>query len=183
MRVFIALPIQGEAAEELDSWTKEHLAIIPFRKWTHPKDYHITLQFLGEWPEARLEELHGALRGIRMSPIKLALNGGGSFGPRQAPRVLWSGVAGDVEGLKRLHLAVVQATKTIGFVPEERPYAPHITLARTYTGNNSSELNEVMATMPVEAAWEADRFVLMRTHMNASPMYETIGEYELSPAR
>lgn len=179
MRVFIALPIQGEAADELESWAKEHRAIINFRKWTHPKDYHITLQFLGEWPETRIEELHTALRSIRSNPIPLALNGGGTFGPPQAPRVLWAGIAGDAEGLKKLHLAVVQATKTLGFIPEERPYAAHITLARSFTGNNGSAMNELVATMPVEAAWEADRFVLMRTHMNASPMYETIGEYKL----
>ncbi|RIX59480.1 RNA 2',3'-cyclic phosphodiesterase [Paenibacillus nanensis] len=179
MRIFVALPVQGEAAEELTSWAKEHRTKLSFRKWTHPRDYHITLQFLGEWPEARLEELHAALRSIRFNPIKLALNGGGAFGPAQAPRVLWAALAGEVEALKELHREVVQATKTLGFVPEERRYAAHITLARSFTGNNGGALSEIMATMPVEAAWEADRFVLMRTHMNASPMYEVIGEYGL----
>lgn len=177
MRIFIAFPVLGEAARELEEWAKEHRSSLPFRKWVHPKDYHITLQFLGEWPESRLEELHAALRNIRGSSVKLALHGGGSFGPPQAPRVLWSALAGDVEGLKQLHLSVVQATQSLGFKAEERPYAAHITLARNFIGSNGGMLKDAIATMPVEAAWEADRFVLMRTNMRATPMYEPIGEY------
>ena len=179
MRVFVALPVEGQAAEELRGWTSLYRQQLPFRKWTHPQDYHITLQFLGELPESRLDELHRALRGVQAGPLTLRLHGGGTFGPVRSPRVLWSDVTGDRNGLKELHEAVVQATRPLGFVPEERPYTAHITLARGYTGDGASFPGELLAGMPSEAEWTADRFVLMRTRMNESPMYETIGEYGL----
>lgn len=179
MRVFVALPVQGTIAEELSSWTRAYRQQLSFRKWTHPQDYHITLQFLGELPETRLGELHRALEGVRANAMKLQLHGGGTFGPSQAPRVLWSDITGDRAELQDLQKAVVQATEPLGFIPEDRPYTAHVTLARSYSGAAASFPRELLAEMPSGSGWTADRFVLMRTHMHKSPMYETIGEYEL----
>ncbi|MDQ6419094.1 RNA 2',3'-cyclic phosphodiesterase [Paenibacillus sp. LHD-117] len=179
MRVFVALPVEGRIADELSLWTQKERQSHPFRKWTHPLDYHITLQFLGEWPESRLEELDAALRGVAAEPMTLTLNGGGTFGPRAAPRVLWAGAAGDLERLNALYMAIVQSTQPLGFEAEDRPFAPHITLARGFAGGDGNWRSEVIASMPSVHSWLADRFVLMRTRMGASPMYETIGEYAL----
>lgn len=179
MRLFVALPIQERAAAELKDWVSRHRQTLAFRKWTHPLDYHITLQFLGETSEAQAEQLQAALSGVRAQPFELELAGGGVFGQPSAPRVLWSGVRGDSERLASLHHTVVQATKPLGFVPEERPYAPHITLARQFIGKAGSMPGDITSTMPAGYRWEANRFVLMRTNMHNSPMYETIGEYSI----
>jgi len=178
MRVFAAIPLPKPIAKELERWAITHRANLPFRKWTHPNDYHITLQFLGDTPMERIESLNAALSRIQAEPMSFSLSGAGTFGAPKAPRVLWAAVSGDMMGLNSLHDAIIEATRTLGYVPEDRPYAPHITIARGFAdGGNLS--TEVITSAPAGAEWKADRFVLMRTHMNHSPMYEEIGSYPL----
>jgi len=178
MRMFTAIPIRGAVADELHRWVQEHRPSLPFRKWTHPQDYHLTVQFLGEVPEDRLEELHIALKSVQVQRISLALNGGGTFGQARSPRVLFGSVTGDRDGLKALHASVLKSTEPLGFLPEARPYSPHITLARNYSADSKLPFPPgLLESMPSGASWLADRFVLMRTHMHSSPMYETVYEY------
>ncbi|MNZ93622.1 RNA 2',3'-cyclic phosphodiesterase [compost metagenome] len=191
MRLFIAIPIPAPAAHALQEWVAASKPYLPFRKWTHPRDYHITLQFLGDVSGDQVDALHSALRAVRSCAIRLALNGFGIFGSPKAPRVLWAAADGELDRLTLLHQAIIEATGALGYKAEDRPYAPHITLARGFDGERQLDYaNTGMnsnGTLPFEAkaraprgfAWEADRFVLMRTHMHASPMYEIIGEYPL----
>lgn len=178
-RLFVAIPVPEHISGRLENWTREQKDKLPFRKWSHPRDYHITLQFLGDTPAARHEALQAALREARVKPFSLALNGAGTFGPPSAPRVLWAAVGGDLEALTALHREIVKATRPIGFEPEDRPYAPHITLARRFAGDGEMPSDAALSA-PSSYEWEADRFVLMRTHMNASPMYEIIGTFPMS---
>ncbi|MCU6707504.1 RNA 2',3'-cyclic phosphodiesterase [Paenibacillus sp. J5C_2022] len=179
MRLFTALPLPASIAEELHLWTQLFRDTLHFRKWTHWRDYHLTLQFLGETPPDKAEQLQAALQGITASPIELSLHGAGTFGPATAPRVLWAAVSGETDALTALHKAVVRTTQPLGFASEDRPYAAHITLARRYAGADGSFNREALRAIPAGTKWTADRFVLMRTHMDKSPMYETIGEYPL----
>ena len=178
VRLFVAVPVPEEIAQELERWTKDNRDKIPFRKWIHPQDYHITIQFLGDTTIERIDGLQTALRSIKGHPVSLMLNGAGFFGAPKAPRVLWAAVAGNLPGLNDLHTSVIQATRALGYVPEDRPYAAHITLARSYVGENEFCV-EAIQSAPEAAKWEADRFTLMRTHMNDSPMYEMIGSFPL----
>ncbi|MEK8132636.1 RNA 2',3'-cyclic phosphodiesterase [Paenibacillus filicis] len=179
MHIFVAVPLPEKITEELERWTHIHREQLTFRRRTHPHDYHITLQFLGEATPSKVEDVQAALGAIRCTPFALALHGFGTFGTPQAPRVLWAAVAGELQGLHALHTSVVQANAVLGFAPEERPYAPHITLARRFEGASPFTLDTMTTALAAEA-WEADRFVLMQTHKHASPMYEVIGEYELT---
>lgn len=178
-RLFVALPVPEHISSKLDDWTRANKQSLSFRKWVHPGDYHITLQFIGDTSLARQEELQAALKTVRATPISLAWSGIGTFGLPEAPRVLWGAVSGNLEGLSVIHEEIIKATRAIGFVPEDRPYSPHITLARGFTGGNGMKVEEKMSS-PSSFKWEADHFVLMRTHMHKSPMYEIIGSFPLT---
>ncbi|WP_270164465.1 RNA 2',3'-cyclic phosphodiesterase [Paenibacillus sp. SYP-B4298] len=176
MRMFVAIPVQGQPAQQLQRWTGRLQGIIAMRKWVHPQDYHITLQFLGELRPELLPKLRQALRAVVMPRLELALDGADTFGLPHAPRVLWSRITGDAAGLSTLQASIVQATRPLGFMPEERPYKPHITLARGWRGEAAFD-RELLASAPTLEVWEASSFSLMCTHMNASPMYECIERY------
>ncbi|TXK85144.1 RNA 2',3'-cyclic phosphodiesterase [Paenibacillus sp. N3.4] len=178
MRLFVAIPVPEQVGEKLEQWTKANRERLPFRKWTHVQDYHITIQFLGETTIEKMDALQIALRNIKSKPISLVLNGVGFFGTPKAPRVLWAAVSGDLLALNSLHTSVIQATHALGYVAEDRPYAAHMTLARSYAGENEF-LAEALKSAPKGIEWKSDNFILMRTHMNASPMYETIGSFPL----
>lgn len=179
MRLFVALPLAPRIAEELSRWTQAQRERLPFRKWTHPNDYHITLQFLGETSAAKADRLREALREIKAAPIPLTLDGAGTFGPRRAPRVLWAALSGDTQALASLHEQVIRSTSPLGFAPEDRPFASHITLARNFRGADDGMPEDALASAPAGLTWEADRFALMRTRLGSSPMYETVNEFPL----
>src|SRR3712207_7437894 len=75
----------------------------------------------------------------RHAPLTLHIKGGGSFGSPRRPRVLWAGVAGDVEALSAIQKDVEAALAPLGVAPEGRAFTPHID--RKSTRLNSSHAN------------------------------------------
>ncbi|WNQ10183.1 RNA 2',3'-cyclic phosphodiesterase [Paenibacillus aurantius] len=172
-RLFLAIPAGDESRAALREACSRLKPSAPFRKWVHPADYHITLQFLGGVPSSQIETIKEALaREPLGEPFRLALSRLGTFGASSAPRVLWAGLQGDLPSLARLQQTVTTLMTPFGYPPEDRPFKPHITLARKAEG--PVRLEEV----PLAAAdWTVTRFVLYQTHMGRSPMYEEIGEF------
>lgn len=174
-RLFIAVPIPREIKQKLDAWCGGRKGELQFRKWVHAEDYHITVQFLGDTAPDRLGELEGALKqaAAGTAPFTLEAAGFGTFGRPAGPSVLWAGVRGEVAALESLHSRVTAANRELGFVPEERRFSPHITLARKY--REDARLNpQALENAPVFGAWAADRLVVYRTHMHERPMYEAV---------
>jgi RNA 2',3'-cyclic 3'-phosphodiesterase len=101
-------------------------------RWVEPAMLHVTLAFLGQQPAERLEALRdiGRAAASAAQPGLLRLGDAGSFGPRNAPRVLWVGLAGDVQRLLDLQADLSARLRAIGIPLEERSFSPHITLAR-----------------------------------------------------
>lgn len=89
-------------------------------------ELHVTLHFLGTFETARARS---ALAHVRAGCFDLVLTVPGTFGARGKRTILWYGVGTSPE-LLALHAAVGQALATAGYIPESRPYFPHITLAR-----------------------------------------------------
>lgn len=175
-RLFIAIPLPQEVKYKLEEWCSEQKTRLDFKKWVHTEDYHITVQFLGDLAPGRLDELLAALtraaKGI--GPLEMEAAGIGSFGRPASPSVLWAGVRGEVAGLESLHSRVTSENRALGFVPEERRFSPHITLARKF--REGARLDPaVLQTQPDFGRWTADRLVIYRTHMHKRPMYEVVG--------
>jgi 2'-5' RNA ligase len=158
---------------------------LSFRKWVHPDDLHITVQFLGDTPAPRIpdiqEQTASVLRDI--ASFQLKLTGIGAFGSPASPRVLWAGLGGVLQQLHFLQSQLSGALKLLGFMPEDRLYRPHLTLARTYTGTERPDM--VSAIREAESAlgdtaWTVDHIALYRTHMGRRPMYEAVARLPLS---
>lgn len=99
-------------------------------RWTHPEGIHLTLKFLGEISERQVTQVTDALAGLgSFEPCVLEVKGFGFFPDARRPRVLWVGVEAPSE-LGQLARCVERACEALGFVPEDRPFAPHLTLAR-----------------------------------------------------
>jgi len=98
-------------------------------RWSRVENLHITTKFIGEWEESRLGELAEALESIPFeNSISIRVSGIGWFPQPHSPRILWAAVRG--EGLPELAAATGRACATLGIPTEERPYTPHLTLAR-----------------------------------------------------
>lgn len=102
----------------------------PGARWVLPEKLHLTLAFLGPVPDERLAVVVRAVeQGARgHAPFTLRVRGAGTFGGRARARVLWAGI--DAPGLVELQAAIDGRLREAGFELEERPFKPHLTLAR-----------------------------------------------------
>jgi 2'-5' RNA ligase len=133
LRLFIACLLPQEAlsalAEAREQFLKEGA---PKLRWIRPEGIHLTLKFLGEVPEARIPDIEAkrleAMEGL--PAFSLSLDGMGTFGGRKGPRVLWAGLAGDLDKLIEVQRRVDEAMAALDFPREDRPFRPHLTLAR-----------------------------------------------------
>lgn len=184
-RLFIAVKLPSELQSILGKRCEKLSKELQFSKWTHPDDYHITLQFLGDTEKENIPAIIKALKevGRECIPFQLSLEEVGTFGVPASPRVLWAGVSGELEKLHQLQQAVVSATLPLGYTAEKRDYKPHLTLARRYRGENPFNVRKIDNLLKLDADlglefdtidWTVDSFVLYSTRMYAIPMYENI---------
>ena len=122
-RLFVAIDLPGNVREELASLREE----LPGGRWVAGNQLHLTLRFIGEVEAQQQGDIDAALRHVHEDPFSLTLRQVGHFG--RPGRVLWVGMDRP-SGLLALQQEIEAALVRAGIPPEERPFSPHITLAR-----------------------------------------------------
>jgi RNA 2',3'-cyclic 3'-phosphodiesterase len=156
MRLFVGIPLTAAVIEELSAISMRLQAQADGLRWSAPESWHITLQFLGDTPQ--YECIVSRLRDLRSSAVPIQLEGLGFF---DRAGVFFAGVNLTPE-LQALQQRVTVATGLCGFIPETRPYHPHITLARS-KGKGGRWLRELKSKIhrdPDFSGFVADGFVL-----------------------
>ncbi len=134
MRAFAAIPFGEEEREILESLQRS-LAAMPaladFR-WARAGGVHLTLRFLGEIEEARAEAAAEALRlaGKDAPAFEVPLERFGVFPHLKRPGALWAGPQEAPAPLAALEARLSRHLAEAGFPAEDRPFRPHMTLAR-----------------------------------------------------
>jgi 2'-5' RNA ligase len=136
MRLFIAVEMNSaveESARDVINELRDRAARLAPRAritWASPDRLHVTVRFIGQADEARTQAIRSALGPTIDGPIfDLTVEGVGSFPPRGAPRVFWAGLSDGRSGLLDVERAVSARLESL-VAPEDRPYSPHLTLAR-----------------------------------------------------
>ncbi|OAH56258.1 MULTISPECIES: RNA 2',3'-cyclic phosphodiesterase [Bacillaceae] len=131
---FFAIVIPDDMKKAIFHEMKQHQ--LPFKKFTHPEDYHITLAFIGDSEERLLEEvcaqLEESLKETHSFPLRLTSFY--TFGLPASPRIFWIGTDEPRE-LYQLQSITVNVCTKAGFKLDERPYRPHLTTARKWKGD------------------------------------------------
>jgi 2'-5' RNA ligase len=123
----IAIPATSELREALQDLARVGRAV----KATPPENLHLTLKFLGETPRSQVDEIAEAIREAAEAVLahSIQLAGLGAFPNGTRPAVVWAAMS-PAEHLERLAVRLDQQLEPLGFVPEARPFLPHLTLAR-----------------------------------------------------
>jgi RNA 2',3'-cyclic 3'-phosphodiesterase len=136
--------------------------------WSPLANLHVTTKFVGEWPDARLEELKEALRGVAApaGKMKIGIRGLGWFPNPHHPRVLYVAVQAGPE-LAELARATGEACAALGIEVEAKEYRPHLTLARIRTEEPLVELKRAIAQLPSDdfGGWTAEAFHLYQSQL------------------
>jgi RNA 2',3'-cyclic 3'-phosphodiesterase len=129
MRLFVALDLDAAIRERIARLLDGVREFAPDARWVHAGSLHLTLKFIGEQPDRKLEAIKQALAEIHSPATTLHFHGYGFFPTPRSARVFWVGVEAD-EHLAQLAGLVEQALEPLGIQPEDRAFSPHLTLAR-----------------------------------------------------
>ena len=159
MRLFVGIPLAASVREQLENVSMRHRAEKDGLRWSAPESWHITLQFLGNTTETHYECVVARLRELHAAPVPIELDELGFF---DRAGIFFAGVAATPE-LLALQQKVSAATIPCGFTPEDRPYRPHITLARSKGRRNAIGLDGLRAKIrnqPKFSRFVAEEFLL-----------------------
>jgi 2'-5' RNA ligase len=130
VRLFVALETPPAVRENLTALIKELRAHAPQPRWVRPENLHITLKFIGEVPPAKLDAIRQALSTVRSDqPLVVQFRGLGFFPDEKYPRIFWVNMEAP-PSLKFLAIDIDHALEKLGIPGEQRPFVPHLTLAR-----------------------------------------------------
>ena len=180
MRVFIAVDVPNEIRKALGDVQRELRPLTNSARWVAPESIHITLRFLGEIPDKRLDDIITALTGLTWKPFTITVHGVGFFPGTRSPRVFWAGMeAPTMQGLAE---QLDTRMDRLGFEKEKRAFRPHITLARARDSRIDSSL-VLGASDYAEhnfGSFVVDRMYLFKSTLKPSgAVYEKLKEYLL----
>jgi 2'-5' RNA ligase len=136
-RLFFALDPPAALTRKIENLVQKFDAPPNFVRWVRAGNMHITLKFLGEVDEASIPSIvEAARRAVTPFPaMKLIIEGLGVFPNHEQPQVVWFGLKGDTETLRKMESALSSSLAPLGFPPEDRPFAGHLTIGRVKSGN------------------------------------------------
>lgn len=179
MRLFTGIDLPEDVLDKLERLLT-YLRPCAHLKWSPVYNLHVTLKFIGEWPEAKLPDLEGALRGIApREAIPAEVKGLGWFPNPHHPRVFWAGVQAG-ERLAALVKDIDGATAPLGIRAEDRAFNAHLTLARIKEPAPLQALRNAIAQLESVdfGAFDVGRFYLYRSQPGpAGSIYTKLSEY------
>ena len=180
MRLFIGIPLSPSVVHQLAALTDRLKSASDGLRWSASEGWHVTLQFLGTTSAEQYSCVANALRQIHHPGFEIQLEPPGFF---DNAGVFFAGVKIS-PALTRLQQLVTAATQSCGFVPEDRPYHPHITLARTKGGRGPLKALKSRITSPEKfSSFIASEFLLYESFPGPrGSHYEVREHFVLSPA-
>jgi 2'-5' RNA ligase len=184
IRCFVALPLPDPVRAALDRFTRQLLRTGARVSWVRRENFHLTLQFLGEISEKRLQRVSRAtdVAGRTVLPFRFVVRGAGFFGSARSPSVAWAGVADPPPALHRLQRSVAQRLAEVGFVPDKRKFQPHITLGRIRDPGPAAALTSQLASAnnTTFGAVPVDHLVVLQSHLEPNGVrYSILHESKL----
>ena len=154
MRLFVAVTLDFAVAQKIadfiDELRRKASRLAPGARitWVSPEQLHVTVRFIGEVDAAQAAAIAVVLRPeFTTRRFEMILEGAGAFPATGAPRVLWTGIGGGADAISALEQQVSERLAVGGVEREDRPYRPHLTLARVRdaSGLRSGPLIEKLA--------------------------------------
>ncbi|HYN05796.1 MAG TPA: RNA 2',3'-cyclic phosphodiesterase [Vicinamibacterales bacterium] len=190
-RSFLAVAPDGDArralAELLADVEREAAEAGRALRFTKAPNIHLTMHFLGSLDEAREAEVLAQLgETLPAAPFDVALGHLGAFPPAGPPRVFWVAVEQGRDALADIHRQLGRRLTAAGVSIENRPFSPHLTLARVRDGeqHRARRVTERLARLTVAPIrWRVERVTLYHSDLSGpAPRYDAVRDVALRPS-
>jgi len=171
MRLFISTSFN-----EFSGYFQELQKQLPEAKHALPREFHLTLKFLGEVDENKIEKIKEKLAEIKFKPFECEINGIGNFGGNFV-KVVFVRITNSE---KMVELQKQIDDKLADFFKKEKGFEPHLTIARVKFAENKKDYIEALKKIKTEKqAKKVNSFELIKsTLMPKGPVYEVLGTYK-----
>jgi 2'-5' RNA ligase len=136
MRIFIGIDLDQDIRTKIARFLEGVQGFAPDVRWVRPESLHVTLKFIGEQKPEHVDAITQSLRQIQGIAVDIHVAGHGFFPTAKTPRVFWIGIQASPQ-LAGLAGNIDVATSALGIPREDRPFSPHLTLARAGGGSGS----------------------------------------------
>mgnify|MGYP001608145657 CR=1 FL=1 len=173
MRVFISINLPESIKKEI-SRIQDSLPEFIGKK-TEEANLHLTLKFLGEIDEKKVEEIKERLNKIEIDKFETAIDEIGIFSP-QFIKIIWVHLKNCGELQKRIDEALSD------IFDKEHRFMSHITIARVKKIKDKKRfLDDISKIKIKESKFIVDKFYLMKSELNPKgPIYRILGEFSLT---
>lgn len=151
-------------------------------RWKHLDNFHLTLKFLDEISLTQQAQIDVTLKKlcIDRKPFNLSVTGMGIFDGRETIRVLWLGLAGDIQELQSLHKEIDQSLTHLGFQPEKRRFRPHVTIAQDLVFKcGFDQIQEAIGDVQLGMIRVDSLFLFKSEQVQNKRIYSKVSEYNL----
>ena len=186
-RVFCAIELPNTARELLLRRIAHLKEAVPDAKasWSRDGNLHLTLKFLGEIRQTSVPDFSAAAsRAVAgLAPFSIRLEQVGVFPKHGQPRVLWIGINDFSGKLGELHARLEDESANAGFAKDERPFHPHLTLARLRQPRHARTLAAAHHQLEFEPAEIAvSELLVIRSELSSGgSKYTVISRHALGP--
>ncbi len=169
MRTFIAVELPPEVKRKIEEVQSPLKKTDTYVSWVKPGNVHLTLKFLGEIDEGRIENVfkgtETALEGSKR--FKLSLKDLGCFPNLRRPRVVWVGVDKGKGELSKMQRQIEEELFKFKFPREQRSFSPHLTIGRVKSPKNIEKLIGLIETTNFQTEEvEVDEVVVMKSQLH-----------------
>jgi RNA 2',3'-cyclic 3'-phosphodiesterase len=182
-RLFVAIDLPVSVKQQLSSLSTR----IDGVRWTETTNLHLTLRFIGDVPQHTVSAIQAALLSVQSPPFSLQVSGVGTFpgNPRKPPRIIWAGLSSQPPALTSLYETIEANIRVLGLPPDDKPYTPHITLARVKSSDNHTA-TAIHQFIERNAGFHSEAFIPSEFHLMESqlapsgPKYVSLARYPLN---
>jgi RNA 2',3'-cyclic 3'-phosphodiesterase len=148
-------------------------------KTVERENIHLTLKFLGNVSKPRLAEVKSSLTRLAFPSFTAEIKGAGAFPNLNHMNVIWVGVSEGWSLVEQIYEQVENLLSGVGFRRENRPFSPHITIARVRSGRKRDEIANFLRHLGEESfgTVTVDKVRLKQSMLSSSgPKYSTLLE-------
>jgi RNA 2',3'-cyclic 3'-phosphodiesterase len=144
MRLFVALDLSDSVRAALAKFCEKLRAEFPAARWVRGEGIHVTLKFIGEVDDDRVEKIEKSLSIVDSAgPVEMSFRGTGFFPDERRPRVFWIGIDA-TPNLAEIAAQVETQLEPLGIARESREFKPHLTLARIEESRGIEKLRDAI---------------------------------------
>ena len=181
IRAFIGIDFDKELKNKIYELQQRLRRYSKKGSFKHIDNFHLTLKFLGEIQPVRKEQIDEAVKKICLDtkPFNLQAKGLGFFDGKDCIRVLWLGLAGNIDELQALQIKTEKALVPMGFPSVKRIYTPHITIGQNIVFNTPfAQIKDTVGKMQPGITNVKSLYMFKSEQIRNKRIYSKVSKYD-----